>query len=205
MINQFCNRIYLNTLPAFVTYYYCYKDNRMKSVCCLPYGFDLDDFTLLHELNHVVTASLIDNNKKCFVFKSGTDKSIYFNNDCDYAYKTAVLKNYQKSSKIIDEVITDYISIDLQKQLEKDGIIISSTKYNKSTYASAFGLLDKFLTYNKQYLKEFMISPVYLNPNQQFINFDELDELANHFVKNIVYAKETQPILKEISQKEKNN
>lgn len=108
-------------------------DNKLHCVCLLSEYFDLDTSSLVHEFNHIVESDgLVDSTGKFKGFKTG--------------FSGGALAS--DSEKLLDEIVNDYISLKVNKLMERDGFNVGGAGYMPSAYSKVFPLLEGFIEEN---------------------------------------------------------
>ncbi len=108
-------------------------DNKLHCVCLLNEYFDLDTSSLVHEFNHIVESDrLVDSTGKFKGFKTG--------------FSGGALPS--DSEKLLDEIVNDYISLKVNKLMERDGFNVGGAGYMPSAYSKVFPLLEGFIEEN---------------------------------------------------------
>lgn len=108
-------------------------DNKLHCVCLLNEYFDLDTSSLVHEFNHIVESDgLVDSTGKFKGFKTG--------------FSGGALAS--DSEKLLDEIVNDYISLKVNKLMERDGFNVGGAGYMPSAYSKVFPLLEGFIEEN---------------------------------------------------------
>ena len=125
--NKLINSIYdymfkNNSHTAFVTHYFDEIDKRQKSLCVLPFGSELSDDTLFHELNHIVSTHLTKNANSHMICKSGLFNMI-FSKLKNFDYEIEKEYNYEqnKNLRTLNEITTDFFSLKILDLFKKDG------------------------------------------------------------------------------------
>ena len=108
-------------------------NNNLHCVCLLNEYFDLDTSSLVHEFNHIVESDrLVDSTGKFKGFKTG--------------FSGGALAS--DSEKLLDEIVNDYISLKVNKLMERDGFNVGGAGYMPSAYSKVFPLLEGFIEEN---------------------------------------------------------
>ena len=108
-------------------------NNNLHCVCLLNEYFDLDTSSLVHEFNHIVESDrLVDSTGKFKGFKTG--------------FSGGALPS--DSEKLLDEIVNDYISLKVNKLMERDGFNVGGAGYMPSAYSKVFPLLEGFIEEN---------------------------------------------------------
>ena len=108
-------------------------DNKLHCVCLLSEYFSLDTSSLVHEFNHIVECDrLVDSTGKFKGFKTG--------------FSAGTLAS--DAEELLDEIVNDYISLKVNKLMERDGFNVGGAGYMPSAYSKVFPLLEGFIEEN---------------------------------------------------------
>ncbi len=128
-------------------------------------GLFLNIPTFVHEMNHAIDSSLASIDKKRVTLKCGFTKETGYRNKIRNLFNVLVssAQDSEKDKKItaLNESCNDYIAVKIADKMKKDGFeigLISSYKYNDSSYSKTFEILSDFYDKNMDVLIEARMS-----------------------------------------------
>ncbi len=155
--------------------YYAEKPDELYFYCVVPKTFFLSDDSLIHELNHIVQSSLISNTDTNLVVKTGLQVA--------NLEKELLTTIGSERESLVNEVVNDYLALQITKMLKKDDFSVGLAEYSPSAYTTAFPLLKDFIEGNK---KEIIDCAMSKNKDlAQLIGLKNFDIIANA-TKNIL-------------------
>ncbi len=158
------------------------------AVCVLPSLFSLNNVTLIHELNHIVTCDILQNLPYSVYYKCGFHTGLLD--------KDINLFIGNKDASMLNEVINDYIAVKINEMMEKDNIGIGLLPNTPSPFARAFPLLEDFIKDNFETIIECCMSEDDSILTKRF-GLEEL-EILGQTICNFLYNNHSSEIQQEI-------
>lgn len=178
-----------DNIIAYVDHTFKYSTpNSPYAVCVYPSLLSINNSTIVHELNHIVTCDILQNLPFSVYYKCG-----FYTGILD---KDINLFIGSRGSSYLNEVINDYIAVKINDMMEKDGISLGIKPNSPSAYSKAFPLLKDFIEENLDAIIECYMSNDSEIASKRFGN-EVLDTLGN-ITYQLLYNEKSYEIQQEI-------
>ncbi len=189
---------------------YLSTEGRLKPLITISH---IDDYTLIHELNHALEDTSCMKGKNIFASRTGFDYSDFDTATTDYSSgeikakivdgTVDVLNEFINvyptngdddaiSYEAFNEVINDYISCEIVDKMRERGIAFYSNEPVASIYSRAFPLIEPFFKKHRDLILKFRLSknPLDFRKYVGGENFDTLSQALEDYIYNVAMEEE---------------
>lgn len=145
--------------------------DKIRTICLLPHGLELDDKTMFHEFNHIVEDENIELYGRLYNvsgfdgYEIGEGSPVL---DGDKIFRSSRGESRSRRRyEQLNEVINDYFSIKITEIFHSENEVIGKGGKFVSSYSRAFPLLKDFIEENQDLLIKSRLTGNHLN----FANF----------------------------------
>lgn len=172
---------------------YLTSDNKVRNICLLPISADLERTILLHECEHIIETSLIENEDGTFSIKSGFELHASFVCEEDYDGTNLSISDALNGGRrvremeVLNETMVEMFAYMLLRKAEECGLMVGNPQVGSCWHAKMVRLFDGFVEYSDK------LSDVRLgNDGHAFskafgtANILIMNEVANAYYKSII-------------------
>ena len=147
------------------------ETNKQFTVCFNPALPNLSDNSIIHEMGHIIESSCQPDGDS-YIFKTGLNLSRRGKNKEFGSFK--VFDRYM----MLDEILNDFYTMQVVREMQKDGFSVGLHPNSVSVYSMAFPFLNNFMI---KYKDQLLDSKISTDPYRiyRYFSKEKVDALAD--------------------------